>query len=240
MKKKDCRRDTAKKQDSLESNGTFYCSLVKDLQTLRRSRSRGATLGLYPGRSCWLANTTWEPITVMHDHRTCQPQLFPLRQDSQVKPAHTESERQRQIDHWQMCIKGLGGQYFKSRISTQTLSAKISLSAILRNFRDLLSIFPPRFLFQTIADCPRFSNFAKSKDLEIFPSESSLYLIIVSYFRIPSLITFHLLALRDSLKATLCHLEKLKQKQGRHRNLPECGRVWDYRCPFQNRSWSVS
>ena len=137
-----------------------------------------------------------------------------------------------------MCIKVLGGQYFKSRINTQTFSAKISLSAILQHFRDILSIFPLGFLFQTIAYCPRLSNFAKSKDLEIFPFESSLYLIIVSSLRIPSLIPFHLLALKDSrlIPAALCHLEKLKQKQGRHRNLPECGSVWDYRCPFQNTS----
>lgn len=40
MKKKDRWRDREKKQDSLESNSTFYCLLVKDLQTLRQSASK--------------------------------------------------------------------------------------------------------------------------------------------------------------------------------------------------------
>lgn len=237
MKQRDCRRDTAKKQDSLQSNSTFYCSLVRDLQTLKQSSSRGAALGLYPGRSCRLANATWEPITVTHDHRTCQPQLSPLRQDSQVKPAHPEPERQRQITD-RCASKCWEDNTSNQELTRKPFQLKISLSAILQNFRDVLSIFPLGFLFQTIAYCPRLSNFAKSKDLEIFPFESSLYLIIVSSLRIPSLIPFHLPALRDSwlIPAALCHLEKLKQKQGRHRNLPECGRVWDYRCPFQNTS----
>ena len=117
MKQKDCRRDTAKKQDSLQSNSTFYCSLVKDLQTLRQS-SRGAALGLCPGRSCQLANATREPITVTHDHRTCQPQLFPLRQDSQVKPAHPEPERQRQI------TDRCASKCWEDNISNQELTRK--------------------------------------------------------------------------------------------------------------------
>ena len=236
MKKKDCRRDGAKKQDSLQSNGTFYCSLVKDLQTLSSSSRRGAALGLYPGRSCRLANAPWEPIMVTHDQRTSQPQLFPLRQDSQVKPAHTESERQRQV------TDRCASKCWEDNISNQELTRKPFQLKFL--FLPSYKILGTSFQFfhsgfsQTIAYRPRLSNFAKSKDLEIFPFESSLYLIIVSYLRIPSLIPFHLLTLRDSrvIPAALCHLEKLKQKQDRHRNLPACGRVWDYRCPFQNRS----
>lgn len=191
-------------------------------------------------RCCRLANAPWEPITVTHDHRTCQPQLFPLRQDSQVKPAHTESERQRQV------TDRCASKCWEDNISNQELTRKPFQLKFL--FLPSYKILGTSFQFfhsgfsQTIAYCPRLSNFAKSKDLEIFPFETSLYLIIVSYLRTPSLIPFHLLTLRDSwlIPAALCHLEKLEQKQDRHGNLPECGRVWDYRCPFQNRSWSVS
>ena len=144
-------------------------------------------------RSCRLANAPWEPITVTHDHRTCQPQLFPLRQDSQVKPAHTESERQRQV------TDRCASKCWEDNISNQELTRKPFQLKFL--FLPSYKILGTSFQFfhsgfsQTIAYCPRLSNFAKSKDLEIFPFESSLYLIIVSYLRTPSLIPFHLLTL---------------------------------------------
>lgn len=40
MKKEDGSRDAGEKQDGPESKGTFYCALVKGMQTLRQSPSR--------------------------------------------------------------------------------------------------------------------------------------------------------------------------------------------------------
>ena len=210
MKKKDCRRDTAKKQDSLESNGTFYCSLVKDMQTLRRSTSEALpSVSTLEGTAYWpmqlgsqsLSHTTTEPAT-----SSCSL-LVRIRRLSQLIQGLNVKERPL-IDTYQSAGRTIF--HISLRISTQTFSAKISLSSILQNFRDLLSIFPPGFLFQTIAYGPGISNSVKSKGLKIFPFES-LPLIIVSCLRTPSLIPFTLLALRDSqlILAALCHLEKL-------------------------------
>lgn len=56
MKKKDCRRDREKKQDSLKSNSTFYCSLVKDMQALRQSKSKALLLvSTLDGTTYWPA-----------------------------------------------------------------------------------------------------------------------------------------------------------------------------------------
>lgn len=186
MKKKDCRRDTEKKQDSLESNSTFYCSLVKDMQTLRQSKSKPLPLvSTLEGTAYWplqlgsqsLLYATTEPAISNCSLLVRIHKLSQLIQGLNVKDRLL-------IDTYQSA----GRTIFQIRliISMQTFSPKISLFYIPQNFRDLLSIFPPEFFFQTMVYSPDLSNFIKPKDLKIFPFVS-LHLTTVSRLRIPSL-----------------------------------------------------
>jgi hypothetical protein len=105
MKKKDCRRDTEKKQDSMESNSTFYCSLVKDMQTLRQRQRQSKVLPHLP----WKELLIGPHNSGANSHHGIALNLWhSFGQDSQVKMAHTGAYHQRQTP-----IKVLEAQYFK-------------------------------------------------------------------------------------------------------------------------------
>lgn len=151
MKKKDCRRDTGKKQDSLKSNSTFYCSLVKDMQALRQSKSKALPLvSTLEGTAYWPAQLGSPSLSYMSTEPAISNcsllvrihKLRRLMQGLNVKGRPL-------IDPYQSA----GRTLFQIRLitGTQNLSAKISLFYILQNFKDLLSIFPPEFLFQATA-----------------------------------------------------------------------------------------
>lgn len=84
----------------------FTCQRHADAKTKpKQGASRVSALERH--RS--LASAAQEPIPVTQQRRSCQLQLFPFAQDSQVKPAHAGPYRQRQTH-----IKVLEGQDFKS------------------------------------------------------------------------------------------------------------------------------
>lgn len=139
------------------------------MQTLRQSQSAAPPLAsTLEGAAYWpaqlgsqsLSHVTTEPAVSNCSLSVGIHTLGQLIQGLNVKDRPP-------IDTYQSAVRTV----FQIRliISTQTFSTKIPLFYILQNFRDRLSIFPPEFLFQTLAHSPGLSNFVKSKDLEIFP-----------------------------------------------------------------------
>lgn len=154
MKKKDCGRDREKKQDSLKSNSTFYCSLVKDMQALRQSKSKALPLvSILEGTAYWPAQlgspSLWY-VSTEPAISNCSL-LVRIHKLSQLMQGLNVKDRPL-IDTYQSA----GRTIFQIRLitGTHTFSAKISLFYILQNFKDLLSIFPPEFLFQATAYSP--------------------------------------------------------------------------------------
>lgn len=147
MKKKDCRRDREKKQDSLESNSTFYCSLVKDMQALRRSKSKALPLvSILEGTAYWPAQLGSPPLSYMSTEPAISncSLLVRIHKLSQLMQGLNVKDRSL-IDTYQRA----GRTIFPIRLitGTQTFPAKISpFFSILQNFKDLLSIFLPEFL----------------------------------------------------------------------------------------------
>lgn len=147
MKKKDCGRDREKKQDSLKSNSTFYCSLVKDMQALRQSKSKALPLvSVLEGTAYWPAQlgspSLWY-VSTEPAISNCSL-LVRIHKLSQLMQGLNVKDRPL-IDTYQSA----GRTIFQIRLitGTRTFSAKISLFYILQNFKDLLSIFPPECLF---------------------------------------------------------------------------------------------
>lgn len=95
MKKKDCRRDTEKKQVTPQSNSTFYCSLVNNTQTLRQSQ-RETGISALKGSAHW-PEQLQEPMAVTQSSKAAAsdcsllvriPKLSQLTQGLSVKGRH--------------------------------------------------------------------------------------------------------------------------------------------------------
>lgn len=136
----------------------------------KTKQKQGASLGLYPGRNCLLASTTWEPIAVVRAHWTCHLQLFPFSQDSRIKPAHAGSERQRQTAdrHISKCWKdNISDQahYWHTNLVCYNFSLFTSYKILRTSFQ---------FFHLSVSSKPQlialaYQNVIKPKDLRIFP-----------------------------------------------------------------------
>lgn len=143
VKRTDCRRVREKKRHRPESNSTFYCSRVKDMQTLSQSKSKA--LPRPPPWEELLAGLRNLGANRCHT----QPRRPAGSNCSLVVGIHTLDALTRGLNVKDRPLtdthQSAGRRAFQVRpiVSTQTCSAQISLVYVLQNFRDRLLIFPP-------------------------------------------------------------------------------------------------
>lgn len=102
------------------------------------------------------------------NHRTCQPQLSPLRQDSQVKPAHLSlNVKGRSLDR--CASKCWEDNTSNQELTRKPFQLKNFACHILQNFRDVLFNFSTRVSLPNHCLLPQVIKLCKTKDLRSFP-----------------------------------------------------------------------